>query len=468
MSFKLERILVLDDDAGVRQALGDFLERESYQVTSAATVEEARQAIERQRFDLVLADLILAGGDISLGFLSDLRKLRPKLPIIIFTGHASIDTALEAIKLGVFDYMLKPVNAQELKLTLKRLESIEQMRAENSFLRQELSRGQTRANVIWGNSAVIQEVLRLIQASAPTDTPVLVQGESGSGKESVARAIHEKSIRADKPFIRVNCVATLESALNVELFGEEPTKDNGIVERRIGKFDMAQGGTLFLEEVSEMPISLQTKILRVLQEKEFERVGGVKPVAVDIRIIASTNRSLKEETAREKFREDLYYRLNVFPIFLPALRDRGDDLGQIMDGFMQQLTRKHGKKITGFTPEARTKISEYSWPGNVRELFNVLERALILSAPNSMIRDEDLALHGAPRDSFTLLTNGTLPTIDDMEKRLIGLMLRQTGNNKSKAAKRLGISIRTMRNKLIKYKAEGIDVDNPENLLRSS
>lgn len=466
MSVKLERVLVLDDDASVRESLTGFLQREGYHASPVATVAEAKAAIATQSFDLVLADLLLAGGNLSLNFLRELRQLRPKLPIIILTGHGSMDSAIEAIKIGIFDYLLKPINAEELRIALARLESIEQMRAENTYLRQEVAKGSSRTSPTWGTSEPMQEVLRLIEAAADTEACVLIQGPGGSGKSSVAQAIFEKSSRAGKPFVRVNCNLMPERNLEVEIFGEESNPAQAVTERRAGRLETADGGTLYFEEISKLSPALQLKLFHVLRDRVFQRVGSDKSIPIDVRIIVGTKQPLQELVSLGQFREDLYYLLNVLPIFLPPLRERGEDIFLIADSFLQQLMRKHGKKTTGLTAESRQKMSDYVWPGNVRELFNVLERGLVLAAPGAGLAPEDLALQGAPRDSLNFLNSGQLPTIDEMEKRLIGLMLKQTDNNKSRAAKKLGISIRTMRNKLLKYKADGIDVENPENLLK--
>lgn len=266
--------------------------------------------------------------------------------------------------------------------------------------------------------------------------------------------------------MRVNCNLLPERSLEVELFGEESNPTQALTERRTGRLETADGGTLYFEEISKLTPALQLKLLQVLQDRVFQRVSCDKLIPINVRVIVGTKQPLQELVSLGQFREDLYYLLNVLPIHLPPLRERGDDLFLMADAFLQQLMRKHGKKTAGLTAESRQKMSEYAWPGNVRELFNALERGLVLAAPGASLAPDDLALQGAPRDSLNFLTNGQLPTIDEMEKRLIGLMLQQTDNNKSRAAKKLGISIRTMRNKLLKYKDDGIDVENPENLLK--
>jgi len=351
----------------------------------------------------------------------------------------------------------------QLDLLLGRLESLRQLQSENSYLRQAQAAEVSSANVVWGRSALMQDILEMVKKVAATHATVLIQGESGTGKEVVAHAIMQHSPRANMPFVKVNCAAVPETLLESEFFGHEKGAFTGAVARREGRFETANGGTLLLDEIAEIPMSLQVKLLRVLQEREFERVGGNKTIRVDVRLIASTNRDLQEEVKRGNFREDLFYRLNVVPINLPPLRLRGEDLNDLIDFYVAHFARKHGKAITGVNAESLERLRTYRWPGNVRELQNTLERAVIMSTTEGTIDVPDFALQEKSSAGFGgLSVSDTLPTVDVMERRLIGYMLLQTNQNKTRAAEKLGISLRTLRNKLRTYREAGFDTAKPE------
>jgi transcriptional regulator with PAS, ATPase and Fis domain len=318
--------------------------------------------------------------------------------------------------------------------------------------------------VVWGRSGLMQDILEMVKKVAQTQATVLIQGESGTGKEVVAHAIVQHSTRAQMPFIKVNCAAVPETLLESEFFGHEKGAFTGAVQRREGRFETANGGTLLLDEIAEIPLSLQVKLLRVLQEREFERVGGNKTIRVDVRLIASTNRDLQEEVRQGRFREDLFYRLNVVPINLPPLRLRGDDLNDLVEFYVAHFARKHGKVIGGVTPLAMERLRAYRWPGNVRELQNTLERAVIMAAQDGPVEVPEMGLEEKSSGArFTgLNVADALPTVHEMERRLIGSMLLQTSHNKTRAAEKLGISLRTLRNKLREYRAAGYDTAKPE------
>jgi transcriptional regulator with PAS, ATPase and Fis domain len=310
----------------------------------------------------------------------------------------------------------------------------------------------------------MQDILEMVKKVAQTQATVLIHGESGTGKEVVAHAVVEHSSRAQKPFVKVNCAAVPETLLESEFFGHEKGAFTGAVQRREGRFETANGGTLLLDEIAEIPMSLQVKLLRVLQEREFERVGGNKTVRVDVRLIASTNRDLQEAVRQGQFREDLFYRLNVVPISLPPLRLRGTDLDDLVDYFVAHFARKHGKNNTGVSPRAMERLRAYRWPGNVRELQNTLERAVIMSNNGAPVEVPEFAL--PEKAAFgSMNVADKLPTVDEMERRLIGHMLIQTNNNKTRAADNLAISLRTLRNKLRAYRAAGFDTSKPESLV---
>ncbi len=454
---RIERILIVDDDDALRRMLVDYLGTEGYVPLGTRSVMQALEALRSESFDLVIADLRLEDGS-GLELLRELKQVSPRTYGILMTGYATMESAVESIRLGLFDYMLKPILPAQLDLVLQRLESVRQLQSENSYLRQQQTDG---GGVVWGRCGLMQDILEMVKKVAQTQATVLIQGESGTGKEVVAHSIVQHSSRAQMPFIKVNCAAVPETLLESEFFGHEKGAFTGAVQRREGRFETANGGTLLLDEIAEIPLSLQVKLLRVLQEREFERVGGNKTLRVDVRLIASTNRDLQEEVRQGRFREDLFYRLNVVPINLPPLRLRGTDLDDLVEFYVTHFARKHGKAVQGVTHRTRERLLAYRWPGNVRELQNTLERAVIMAGPDGLVevpefgQVEKNALPG-------LNVSDKLPTVDEMERRLIGCMLLQTAHNKTRAAEKLGISLRTLRNKLRAYRAAGFDPERPE------
>lgn len=449
---KPERIMVLDDDGGVRAVMSDLLREMGYQALAVASIQQARKLLEQENFDFILSDVRLTDGN-GLEFLQEARRLHPRLRMAVMTGFGSLDSAVEAIRLGVFDYLVKPVNASRLRLTLDRLEELLQLESENTYLRQEASPGRGQA-VEWGKSPAMLRVRELIEKISGTDATVLIQGESGTGKEVVARELHLRSSRAGKPFVRVNCAAIPATLLESEFFGHEKGAFTGAVQRREGRFETAHGGTLLLDEISEIPPDLQVKLLRVLQEREFERVGGNATIRVDVRVLATTNRTLREEVRAGRFREDLYYRLNVVPIELPPLRERGDDVVLLAEQFLHQFTRKHGKPRMRLTVGIKDRLRAYAWPGNVRELQNVVERAVILASPEHGLQVEDFPIvqpSSGPGEE-TVVAGGILP-MAVLEKNAIMAALERCGGNRTHAARALGISLRTLRNKLAQYRS---------------
>jgi two-component system response regulator AtoC len=458
---RLDKILVVDDDEELRRMLVDYLSSQGHTVLGTRSTLQAHEALKSDSFDIVMADLRLEDGN-GLDLLRQVRQISPRTYGILMTGYATMDTAVEAIRIGLFDYLIKPVLPAQLNLLLQRLESLRQLQSENLYLRQAQVQDVSSGNVVWGRSALMQDILEMVKKVAATHATVLIQGESGTGKEVVAHAIMQNSPRANMPFVKVNCAAVPETLLESEFFGHEKGAFTGAVARREGRFETANGGTLLLDEIAEIPMSLQVKLLRVLQEREFERVGGNKTLRVDVRLIASTNRDLQEEVRRGNFREDLYYRLNVVPINLPPLRLRGDDLSDLIEFYVAHFARKHGKNVTGVSPDSMVRLKSYRWPGNVRELQNTLERAVIMSTQEGSIEVPDFALAEKPGIFSNLSVADRLPTVDEMERRLIGYMLLQTNHNKTRAAEKLAISLRTLRNKLRAYREMGFDTDKPE------
>src|SRR5271156_3923393 len=460
---RADRILIVDDDDALRRMLVDYLGIEGYTALGVRSVQQGEEALKTDTFDLVIADLRLEDGS-GLDLLKQLKQLAPRSYGILMTGYATMETAVEAIRIGLFDYMIKPILPAQLDLVLQRLESIKQLQSENSYLRekQQTDGEGGGGGVVWGRSGLMQDILEMVKKVAQTHATVLIQGESGTGKEVVAHAIVQHSPRAQMPFIKVNCAAVPETLLESEFFGHEKGAFTGAVSRREGRFETANNGTLLLDEIAEIPLSLQVKLLRVLQEREFERVGGNKTIRVDVRLIASTNRDLQEEVRQGRFREDLFYRLNVVPINLPPLRLRGDALLDLVEFYVAHFARKHGKMIQGVTPLALERLRAYRWPGNVRELQNTLERAVIMAAQDGPVEVPELGLEEKNARLTGLNAADPLPTVDEMERRLIGSMLLQTSHNKTRAAEKLGISLRTLRNKLREYRAAGYDTSKPE------
>jgi two-component system response regulator AtoC len=452
--------LIVDDDDALRRMLVDYLGTEGYTALGVRSVQQGEEALRTDTFDLVIADLRLEDGS-GLDLLKQLKTIAPKTNGILMTGYATMDTAVEAIRIGLFDYMIKPILPAQLDLVLQRLESLKQLQSENSYLRQQVQADGEGSGVVWGRSSLMQDILEMVKKVAQTQATVLIQGESGTGKEVVAHAIVQHSTRAQMPFIKVNCAAVPETLLESEFFGHEKGAFTGAVQRREGRFETANGGTLLLDEIAEIPLSLQVKLLRVLQEREFERVGGNKTIRVDVRLIASTNRDLQEEVRQGRFREDLFYRLNVVPINLPPLRLRGDDLLDLVEFYVSHFARKHGKVIQGIAPRGLDRLRAYRWPGNVRELQNTLERAVIMTANNGQVEVPEFGLE-EKNGATAFNVADKLPTVDEMERRLIGCMLLQTSHNKTRAAEKLGISLRTLRNKLREYRGAGFDTTKPE------
>jgi DNA-binding NtrC family response regulator len=453
---KLEKILVLDDEDGVRAVMTDLLREMGYSPLAVATIHQARGLLKQDSFDLILSDVRLSDGN-GLDFLQEVRQIQPLARLVVMTGFGSLDSAVEAIRLGVFDYLVKPVNASHLKVTLERLEQFQQLQSENTYLRREV-REKSMDDIEWGQSPAMGRVRELIERLGSTNATVMIQGESGTGKEVVARELHARSDRSGQPFIRVNCAAIPATLLESEFFGHEKGAFTGAVQRREGRFEVANGGTLLLDEISEIPPDLQVKLLRVLQEREFERVGGNKTIAVDVRVLATTNRNLKAEVKAGRFREDLYYRLNVVPIEIPPLRERGDDVVRLAEYFLKSFMRKHGKSKMTMGAAIRKNLLSYPWPGNVRELQNTVERAVIMASPEQGLTVEDFAFPRLEVESAAISVEGK--KIADLEFEAIRSGLKLHRGNRTHTALALGVSLRTLRNKLVQYKKEGRVVED--------
>ncbi len=433
-------VLVIDDEANIRKTLEGVLSDEGYRVYLAEDGARGLEALFRSPVDAVLLDVWLPGMD-GLETLSRIRKEFPLLPVIMISGHGTIDTAVRAVKNGAFDFLEKPISLEKLLITLSRAIEREELRSENRELREKME----RRHRLVGESKAMRGIRAEIAAAAPTNASVLITGENGSGKEIVAREIHRRSRRAGSSFVAVNCAAIPEELVESELFGHEKGAFTGAAGRRKGRFEMADGGTIFLDEVGDMSPRTQAKILRVLEEKTFERVGGGEPIRTDVRIIAATNRNLPRDVEAGRFREDLFFRLNVFPIHVPPLRERKEDIEALAGHFAEEVGREIGKEKMGFSPEAKDRLRAHAWPGNVRELRNVVERLVILSA-GSRVDGETAAKVLAAEPSreeggemAALAFEDYREAVLAFEREYLRRKLRENDHNISRTADRMGI-----------------------------
>ncbi len=443
-----KKILIVDDDAGHRLMLKATLSGEGYEIFEADDGDKAIRMVEEQFFDLIMLDLKMKKVD-GIEALQRIKQISPAIPVLIMTAYASVKTAVEGLKLGAFDYMVKPLDMDEVKLTIEKTLNYQQMKIENKVLKERLDLEFDFSSIV-GKSKKMRNVFEVLAMAAPSDATILILGESGTGKEIIANAIHQNSLRKDKAFIKVNCAALSENLLESELFGHEKGAFTGAVARRLGRFEQAHGGTLFLDEIGDMTLATQAKILRVLQEGEFERLGGEKTVQVDVRIIAATNKDLDAEVSADRFRKDLFFRLSVVPITLPPLRERKEDIPPLAEHFLIKYAEKNHRLLRGFAPAALDLLMRYDWPGNVRELENVIERAVIMSR-EKMITPEALpaGLKSLAQDRHDSLTDAFVGrSIKDVEKELIIKTLEQTGHNITHAAELLGLTRRGLQYKL--------------------
>jgi two-component system response regulator AtoC len=453
-----QRILVVDDEEKMRRLLELALTSLGHEVVQAGDGEEALARCSESAFDLVLTDLRMPRLD-GLGLLRRLRERGENLPVVVLTAHGSIETAVEAMKLGAVDYILRPFEMSTVELAVARALAMDQVQRENRFLRDEMERG-------WGEfigqGPAMQTLYQLIRQVAPARSSVFVVGETGTGKELVARAIHQESGRAGL-FVAINCAAIPADLLESELFGHRKGAFTGAERDRMGRFEVASGGTLFLDEITEMPLALQSKLLRVLQESSIERLGSHTPVQVDLRVVAATNRDPQQAVGAGQLRQDLYYRLNVVRVEAPPLRKRREDIPLLAEHFLEKYSRELGRRPPRLPPETLARLNAYAWPGNVRELENIMERAAVLARGDSITPDQlprevsadpapaaaaAAAVEAGPGDNLIMQ-----PRVEALEKSLIQEALRRTGDNKSAAARLLDISERSLWYKLKKYEA---------------
>ncbi len=462
----MAKVLVVDDEANLRKVLAAMLRRSGYEVTIASDGEQGLAEFEKNGADIVVTDLVMPklGG---MELLKSINATHPDVPVIIITAHGTVDSAVEAIKLGAFDYITKPFDQSEIQVVIAKAAKTHEG-AERSVK----ADGKARAAII-GESVQMQEVFKIIDKVADTPSTVLITGESGTGKELIATALHDGSARRDKPLIKINCAAIPKDLMESELFGYERGAFTGAVTSKPGRFELADTGTLFLDEIGEIPVEMQVKLLRALQESEFERVGGIKTTRVDVRLIAATNRNLQTEIEAGRFRKDLYYRLAVVPIILPSLRERKTDIPQLARHFVEKYNRKLSKKIEGIADDALAALQSYPWPGNIRELENLMERVLLF-ADGPLITAKDLpepvrqgAGHpfGTSAAASNTSTNGEAGSTTgetslkdivrmkaaELEKDLIAKALEETGGNVTRAAKLLQISRKSLQTKMKEF-----------------
>ena len=475
----INNILVADDEESMRWVLSKALRKKGFNVDLARDGDEALRSIKANRYDLAILDIKMPGLS-GLELLDRVRELKSDLLVVIMTAEASMKNAVEAMKRGAYDYLTKPFDLDVIDAIIEKVNRAREMTSQVTLLKEELKDRYQLEKTIIGNSPAMREIYKTIGKVAPSDVTVLVQGESGTGKELIARAIHFNSKRLGKPFIALNCAAIPKELLESELFGFEKGAFTGATERKLGKFEQANGGTIFLDEIGDMPIDLQAKILRVLQEKEVTRTGGNQSITVDVRIVAATNQDLEENVRRKAFREDLYYRLNVIPLQLVPLRERNEDIPLLVEYFLAKICAELEVPVKRCSPDALRLLTGYSWPGNVRELENTIKRAVILSSDplltiadfpglrvqkgGELVQNEELSLEGIVdiklRGSFTnmeKMESGDVYTmvLEQVERPLIRFVLEKTRGNQVRAADILGINRNTLRKKITEL---GIEV----------
>jgi DNA-binding NtrC family response regulator len=444
-------ILVIDDEETMRDSCQQTLSRDGNRVEVAEDGSRGLAMLERESFDLVILDLKMPGVS-GMEVLKKIKERDPEAMVIVITGYATVESAVEAMKIGAYDFIPKPFTPDSLRVIVKRALDRRELALENVLLRGEL-KASFGPDVIVGQSKPMKKVEELVRKVGPTDTTVLISGESGTGKELVARAIHQHSSRQDKPFVAVDCGSLVENLFESELFGHVKGSFTGATATKYGRFELANGGTLFFDEIGNISINIQTKLLRVLQEREITKVGSSQVVKVDVRIVAATNKDLQEAVKAGTFREDLFYRLSVVPIALPALRERRDDIPLLANHFLAKYNKKRGKSIKAISDQATKALVEYDWPGNVRELENAIERAVVLTE-DDMIKPPDLLYYGLTVQTSSKSTASQAHRLVDVEKEHIVKTLEMFNGHKGKTAESLGIDRKTLRSKLRGYGIE--------------
>lgn len=447
----IEKILIIDDEKLIRDFLIETLQRKKYDVQGFDSGQKALTYLKDHSCDLVITDMKMPGLT-GIDVLKKIKELSPNTIVIIVTAYGSIENAVEAMRLGAFNYLIKPFSPDSIEAIIEKAKEHQALIEENTYLREEVNSGPMKtAMSAVGESPAMKKIFSDVERIAKSTANVMITGESGTGKEVIAHLIHTQSLRAGKPFIKVNCAAVPESLMESEFFGHEKGSFTGASSLHKGRFELANGGSLLLDEITEVPISLQAKLLRAIQEQEFERVGGTRPIQVDVRIISTSNRNMAEAIETKKIREDLYYRLNVMPIHIPPLRDRKEDILPLAELFLTKLSKENHKNKITLSKEAKSRLTSYSWPGNVRELANVIERAVVLNSTGTISADE---LYITPLAEPIQEVPQEENTLQEHERQLIIKTLKQMDNNRTKTAEKLGISVRTLRNKLQEYKVE--------------
>jgi len=444
-----KRVLIVDDDETSREAVSRVLTKVNYQVVGAESVEEAKRIIENTSVDLVITDLVMPRGD-GMDVLKFAKEKDPSIGVIILTGYGTIENTVKAMKQGADNYLTKPINFEELRLVVRGIVEKQNLIAENLALKRRLDEKYSFHNLV-GGTPQMQSIFDKIAQIAPSNANILIQGESGTGKGLIANAIHQNSFRKNGPFISLNCAALSEGVIESELFGHEKGAFTGAINQRRGKFELANGGTLFLDEVAEIPPSTQVKLLNVLEERTFSRVGGEKPISVDFRLIAATNKNLEKAVEAKEFREDLYYRLKVVTTSVPPLRERKEDIPMLISTFINQANQDNHKALKGISKEALEVLMRYHWPGNVRELKNTIESMVVLSTKD-ILEAFDIPpniRHSAPDKAGLDIRVGM--SLKDIERETIRRTLSEVGGARDKAAKMLDISVRTLYRKINEY-----------------
>lgn len=448
----VEKILVVDDDILGREYLCETLTRGGYEVVSANDGQHALAKVIKEGYDLIFLDMKMPGM-CGMEVLEKVKAISSEAVIVLMTAYGTIETAVDAMKKGAYDYIIKPFSPDQIELLIARIDERQKLIIENKYWRLN-SNVDEKMNPVFSKNSKMFQIYEQIKRIAQSKASVLIQGESGTGKELVARAIHFHSHRCEKPFIRVNCAALAETLLESELFGHERGAYTGAISKHVGRFELANEGTLLLDEISEISPNIQAKLLRVIEEEEFERVGGEKTIKIDVRIVATTNRNLMEEIHKGTFREDLFYRLNVVPIYLPPLRERREDISLLVDYYLKKYSLENDAIVKSIDKEAMDYLCQYNWPGNVRELKNVIQRAVVMGLSEVLQIEQFTSLFILQDMKRSDTTSTAGKAIEDVERDLIYSTLEKTGGNKTRAAELLKITTRTLRNKLNKYDLE--------------
>lgn len=446
-----ENILIVDDEEAIQDACKQVLTREGYKVYIASDAQEGLRIFRKELIHVILLDLKLPGKN-GMEILPALKKMKPETPVIIITGFATIESAVEAIKLGAFDYISKPFSPAELRVVVNK--ALRSRELYTQAIRFKKGKDDTGFDMVVGNSKPMEQVVDIVRRVSASESTVLITGESGTGKELLAREIHKHSLRKNAPFVVVDCGALVETLFESELFGHVKGSFTGAHVTKHGRFEVANEGTIFLDEISNISLNIQAKLLRAIQEKEITRIGSTCPTKVDVRIIAATNENLAECVKAGKFREDLFYRLSVVPVHLPPLRERKEDISILIDHFLKKYNKGKDKGIKKISPQVKKALIEYNWPGNIRELENSIERAVVLSRKDE-IEIQDLIYHGIGSSlSFTQAPDGKFKTLKEIEQEYINIVLQAQRGNKSHTAKILGIDRKTLLSKIKKYNLE--------------